>query len=616
MVRANNRRTGGNEDFFSDTVFFVTALFFGIWILWDATFFRLVTYTPWADYWEHTAAFTEWLENFAMPGNPHAADPSLSPRYMPVFWALTSVGLLLGLDAIDLMSISAVINYLLIVIGVRLFMRDYFRDPWAPLIGFIAVFMFWGVSWNWSNLYQFRSFFYVAGFPSSLVFGLSLISFWLVLKSLRGDVPLLISTPLMAALAALMFVCHPLTGVFGIAGCGLLVLTENAQSVKYRIWILIALAAGVMAAELWPYFSVWKLTLGLYGAGAEKWFATGATVGPLERFQSGAWRHIFYDPKLVLVILGPALLGIPVCIWLLLRREYLFIAGGALIMSVPYFAHFFVEVPLAHRFLLFVAFYLQLALVWLILRVFDNWRLMPRPPAAVFFMWTTTACLAIVFAFNIGLTAIEFSGYTFHPDKLQLKKKNTRLGEGISTIDIFTQLTAPLPDSAIVLATPAAGWPLPTIKGKVVSLYHENPMLLDQDARYAATEAFFFEDIGEQRRIEIITHYGATHALTRTSTNAITQTALDWIDKHAVLLVETDDYKMYRLIRTGLDASHEATTEEHYQLPEAQQAIQPAETPASTNSSAQDADAAGDSGAKTYGAPIPEPMLEPEHHGG
>jgi hypothetical protein len=49
--------------------------------------------------------------------------------------------------------------------------------------------------------------------------------------------------------------------------------------------------------------------------------------------------------RLVLVILGPTLLGMPVCIWLLLRREYLFIVGGsradecALLCALPVLYH-------------------------------------------------------------------------------------------------------------------------------------------------------------------------------------------------------------------------------------------------------------------------------------
>jgi hypothetical protein len=562
VANANNQYDARRNTVFSGALFLATAMIFGIWIVWDATFYRLVTYSPWADYWEHTATLTEWLRNFASPGNPHAADPSLSPRYMPFFWVLTYIGLLFKLDAIDLMAISAVFNYVLIVVGLRLFLQNYFRNPWAPLIGFIAIFMLWGISWNWSNLYQLRSFFYVASYPSSFVFGLSLISFWVVLKLLRGEAPLLITSVLIAALSSLMFVCHPLTGVFGITGCGILVLTEDKKSIRHTLSILLALAAGLFLAELWPYFSVWKLTLGLYGEGPEKWFATGEAIGPLERFRSGIWQHIFYNPRLVLVILGPALLGIPICIWLLLQKKYLFIASGALVMSIPYFAHFFIEVPLAHRFLLFVTFYLQLALVWLILRIFENWQISPRQPLEKYSMWATLACLTSIFILNIGMLTVEFFGYTYSPKTLQLQKKNTQLPEGMTVVDLYTKLTDPLPETAVVLASSSTGWPLPTVKAKVVSLYHENPMLLDQAERYEATGAFFFSSIEHQKRIDIVKDYNVTHILTFAKEKGVPQTTYDWINQYAVVVAEIDDYRMYELAGLAAEtASISAITE-------------------------------------------------------
>jgi hypothetical protein len=156
-------------------------------------------------------------------------------------------------------------------------------------------------------------------------------------------------------------------------------------------------------------------------------------------------------------------------------------------MSVPYFAHFFVEVPLAHRFLLFVAFYLQLALVWLILRVLDEWRSSPGKPLVKYSIWATHCCLTILFVSHVSLAAIEFFDYTYSPKFLTLEKKNTEIPASMSVVDLYAEFTAPLPESAVVLATARVGWPLPTVKAKVVSLFHENPTLLDQDERYLST---------------------------------------------------------------------------------------------------------------------------------
>ncbi len=528
---------------------------FGLWLAYDAAFIRLVTYAPWADYWEHTALFKEWVENFSAPSNPHVADPSLSPRYMPLFWVLSFLGVIFQFDAVELMSISAVLNYSLTVIGLYFFLKSYFRDPWAPLIGFITIFMFWGVSWNWSNLFHLRSFFYVAGFPSTFVFGLSLISFSLVLRLLRRDGSVFFMVALLGVLTALMFLCHPLTAVFGIVGCGLLALTESSESIGLRLSALFALLMGMLVAELWPYFSVWKVTLGLYGAGAEQWFSAVEPAGPLQRLQSGVWKHIFYNPGLVVTILGPALLGLPLCIWLFIRGEHRFIFLGAACMAVPYLLHPFVAVPLAHRFLLFVVIYFHLAITWGGLQIIGAWNSRPKPVYANSLFWGFISLAIIMLIANIVLLSMEFRGYSLSPKTLEVVEKRGALPEGMSVVDLYTELTKPLPEEAIVLATPVVGWPLPTVKAKAVSVFHENPMLLDQQKRYIETTRFFEETQNESQRSAVIRYYKVTHLLLKGEPE--TQELGDWLNMHAEQVSTVGSYQMYKLRASAVAASSE-----------------------------------------------------------
>ena len=62
------------------TVYAALAGAIGLWVIADAAWLRLVTYSLFADYWEHTAALTEWMRDIASPGNPHLADDSSSAR--------------------------------------------------------------------------------------------------------------------------------------------------------------------------------------------------------------------------------------------------------------------------------------------------------------------------------------------------------------------------------------------------------------------------------------------------------------------------------------------------------------------------------------------------------
>jgi hypothetical protein len=363
----------------------------------------------------------------------------------------------------------------------------------------------------------------------------------------------------------LMFLCHPLTAVFGVVGCVLLAFTESSVSGGRRLAIWLALGAGLVATELWPYFSAWKLALGLYGAGDEQWFSSGGGSGVLSRFASGDWQHIFYNPRLVITILGPALLGIPACIWLALRKEGRFIVTGAVVMSIPYFINIFIELPLAHRFLLFTVFYLQLAMVWVILQIIDAWRTIPRPPQAQAYMLGTLAFLALIVVSNVVLLATEFSGYTFSPKQLSMIDKRAQIPDRLSVVELYSELTGPLAESSVVLSTAQVGWPLPTVKGKVVALYHENPMVSDQNQRYRDTLEFFYRQLEDQQRTDIIRGYQATHLLVSDSDAAVApevSAALEkWLSAHAIPVAKVGSYRMYDIVEDSLGPASEPARE-------------------------------------------------------
>jgi len=524
----------------------------GVWIVWDALIFELVTYSPHADYWEHTAVLTEWLRGIADPPNPHVLDSSSSPRYMPLFLVLTFAGQIFGLDAVDLMGISAVLSYALIVIGIRLFFRDYFNDDKAPLIAFIVLFCGWGVSWVWSNLYQLRSFLYVAGYPSSFVFGMSMIAFSLTLRVLREQVKLYAGAFCLMLLSALMFLIHPLTGVFGISGCGLLALVAWQDSYRNRAVIMAALFIGAtVIAELWPWFSVWEVTLGRGGTDETSWMHGEGESGVLDRIRSGVWRHIFYDPLFVTVIIGFGLPSVVAWLWLLCRRSKRspqdFIVLGGLVMLLPYFAHIFVSVPLAHRFLLFAIFYFHMAGVWALLHWLNAVKQERENGgiAAIFAGVFVTGWLAAAVIFNVAQAGLEFGGKSLYLRTMQFVNKFERFPDGGNTVDLYRSLTTGVGPYDVVMATDSSGWPLPTVTGKVVSLYHENPLLLDQFERKAAVELFYSEGATAEQRKDILARYSVSYVLVRDQ--EWVPGLSEWLGAVASETGRRGEYRMFKL---------------------------------------------------------------------
>ena len=63
-------------------------------------------------------------------------------------------------------------------------------------------------------------------------------------------------------------------------------------------------------------------------------------------------------------------------------------------------------------------------------------------------------------------------------------------------------------------------WPVPTFSGKVVSLFHPNPMIPDQAARKRHTELFFAPDTPVGDRTSILKRYRVTHVLVDTTDTA------------------------------------------------------------------------------------------------
>jgi hypothetical protein len=639
-VNSKYRDTSAVDDLRANTLYLLLASIVGGWLIWDAAFYNLVTYAPWADYWGNAALLTEWLEKFLAPANPHVADPSLSSRYTPWFLVLTYFGLIFEFDAFGLMSVSAVVNYLLIVIGLHVFLKSYFRDRWAPLIGFMAVFMFWGISWIGPNFYQLRSFFYIAGDASTFVFGLSLISFSVVLRLLRRDGHEYVMGALLCMLSALMFLCDPLTGVFGIVGCALLALTESSESAGMRLLTLAALLIGTFFAELWPYFSIWKIALGLYGAGAEQWLPASASMGALAQVHAGGLSQQFYNPQLLLTTLGPALLGLPLCIWLFIRRQHMFIVLGAVCMAIPYLLHPFIDMPSAYRFLLFVVSYFHFAIVWGVLQVFDSWTSRPRPRYAGSLLWGVIAVFALLLATNAALLSTEFGGSTYNPEDIERVDNRTDLPQDMNVVDLYVQLTEPLTDEAVVLAMPLVGWPLPSVRGKVVAVYREEPLLVDQQVRNVSAVAFFEKQQNASVRAALVRDYAVSHVLLKGEPLSVELT--DWLALHAVPVRAVDEYRMYRLLPSAIESApppaaqqnpedtandavdipssvakpvNLAPVETPTDVPAAVQAAAPPASKPATKPSPQLVESVPakveDPPAGTYGAPIPEPMIPP-----
>ena len=65
---------------------------------------------------------------------------------------------------------------------------------------------------------------------------------------------------------------------------------------------------------------------------------------------------------------------------------------------------------------------------------------------------------------------------------------------------------------AVVLTTPLLSWPLPTFGPKVVTLFHDDPLVVDLATRELDV-AHFLGRASDEQRSQILARYAVTHVL-------------------------------------------------------------------------------------------------------
>jgi hypothetical protein len=483
-----------------DLLFCVLAAGILAWVAWDAFAFRLVTFSPGADYWEHTAVFHALLEDPWHPAHPLIDAPVGSPRFGPHTLVVALIGRAAGLDALGAMALASVLNTALFLFGIWWFTRLYFRDRRASLFGLVVFFCSWLDGPHFSNVYHLGVYFSVAGYPSSTALGLSLVLLSLVVLFLRAERERWGIAAALTLLFADIYITHPLTATMALPACVLLAATEPGVSMRRRLYAGGTAALGLLLTVLWPYYPALSMVV-------------GGTAGRVKKVmaQGGQEVHLFYGREMLVRILGYCLISLPVLGFFVWRRKHLFLPLSAALMLAAFAVSAFVPIPLGHRYVLLAVPFLQLALVWLLL------ELSPRAARAwgpYSRRWVRVASSAAVGAFllylavsNVLIARERFARIS--PTLTPRESPTVKLGERVA------KLAGP---DAIVLANPLASWSLPTFGPKVVTLHHRNPLITDGDERDAAM-AFFAGTATDAQRRAILDRFRVTHVLAPPGSN-------------------------------------------------------------------------------------------------
>ena len=493
------------------TAYWILAL--PLWAIfsWAAFNFQPGVYSIAGDFWEHSAVFHAWLQDLWHPQNPHVSSDEGSPRYMPFFFVITVLSKAFGFTALQAMGTAGVVSITVFMIGNKLFADRYFCNPWAAPICLLVFLCGWGVGWHWSNVYQLRGIFRVISYPSFFVFAFGFIAYWWLLGLIKSATLPLWRSIVLALMVSILFSSHPLTGVAIIVTMGLMITLAEDVRLRRRVALLSVLAAGSLLVELWPYFSTWQITLGTSGGESSSWVSS-ASFEFLSRAKTLYSGHPFYQPHQILLTFGPALLGIPLVFYLLVKERNWFLFAGCAIFSIPYLLNLFVPIPLGHRFLLYVIFFLHLSLVWFFLKVIVGQRhvaWMKYAGIPLFSRYAGIRLLSAMVLWNVGLAGGELLGYSLNPGPgLWNRNKQER-----TVVDDMQAVANVVPSDAVIMAPDILAWPIPTFVGKVVSVFHRNPMIKDANQRQKDVETFFNTDAPLEDRQKIIKRYHVTHVL-------------------------------------------------------------------------------------------------------
>lgn len=481
--------------YWTDLLYVALATGIVLWVAWDAFHFRLITYSPGSDYWEHTAVLRALLDNPWHPSHPLIAGDIPSPRFGPHFLLVALAGRALHYDAVDTMALGAVFNTVLLLAGIWLFFRTYFREPRASLYGLIVFFGSWLEAPHFSNVFKLKVFFSVAGYPSSAALAVTLLGLTLVVRLLRAEPRSYTGLALSALTWAYVYITHPLTATLALPAAVLLALTEPGVLCERRLWVAGSVAFGFCLSALWPYYPALGMVF-------------GGTVHRMRRLDPDAFapEHDFYDHTHLYNILGYCLLSFLILPYLWVRRQDVFVVLGALLMLLVFTLGAFFPIPLGHRYVLLAVFFLQIALVRLLVTLTPR---APKPGTWLGHLGPRIGAGVLVAAFLVWLTLSNIAAAREHfrrtaagaHDKESVPLRYARRAG---------ELAGP---RAIVLSTALASWSLPTFGPKIVTPLHKNPLIFDAEQRRHDALSFFSPRATNDERRDIVARYHVTHVV-------------------------------------------------------------------------------------------------------
>ncbi len=434
---------------------------------------RAVTGTWLADFWEHAAVVGELAANPFDPNHPMLAIDAPHALNSPYHLVLGLVAAALDASSVAVLGAAAIVNFVLLLISLRLFVRIFTRWALAPFLTLLFTVVLWGFEpWEWSGFFHLVSFSNVMGYPSTLATASAFLGIWAVrAQLLTGGSGWAITT---AALAWITVLIHPPTFAFlGIGAVALVIQDFDRRHAGRAAAVAGAGAVGLGAALLWPYYPLVSLT----GADPAGYLRDNDPLLAL----SGVVSKTF-----------PAIVGLPFLVLRAIRRRRDALVWLFLGVSAAYLVARFGGIGSLATMIRFVVLALHVALAHGIAGLLagrsGRWRtvLVPAGVAAALVVavaWTATPS-------GRAMAALDDAAI---PD--------------------LAFLATEVPDDEIVMADAITALEVPAWGPKVIAWHYAMPYVEDREERRADVDAFFAADASADTRTEILDRWCADWVL-------------------------------------------------------------------------------------------------------
>jgi hypothetical protein len=448
----------------------------------------------WAgDFWEHSAVVNEFMIRPFSPLHPQLSVQASHAFLNPYGFSVAMLALATQSDAINTLAAFGVLNFTILVIGLRQFIATV-DQPRAEGITFytllLAMFLWGKEAWQFSGFYNVGILNDVLPYPSTLALGLSLCALAVFYKNLtvhaiRPSFLAIKRYSLVSLIAAVVLLIHPLTALF--LWIGLVSLLLAYQPTKLYVWLSLGLTVivSIGLATCWPFFSILQL---IFGAGAA-YHPSNASMY-LEIIQ-GTW---------------PILLTLPLIIWRAALRPNRAITLAMLALLALYVWGYYSRQYSFGRSIAFLLLLSNVLVAQCLIEV-ERW---PRPQVLSLIKASTAAALCVaagvwLYQSTSRLLTVANSLYLGRPIASQISYRDL----------IFLKDYVQRDD--VVLADIESSWKLPTLAGKAVATQHPLAFVPDWFIRKEEVIEFFSANSTAQKRAAILKKYQPQYLLIKKS---------------------------------------------------------------------------------------------------